>query len=408
MSDLLHHGHPDADQLSAFAEYALPEHERLETLAHLATCPDCRQVVFLAQQAREVQTPLPHSLPARTSWLTYWHNFWLLAAALTCGLLAFAVVHRRQSAELPKKSAVASMSSAPSSPVYTLPSTPVASVPQPSPKTPAPAKMSPAQHPAPAIAYSGVAETASTDGASFTNRVTNGATFNPDEFATGRQSSADPASASPHGSGGAFGGPIAAAPQAQQQKNSLLTAGQLQTVEVQSENQQLAPQANAPLARSEPTQSAANQSVSQTVTVNSAETLIQTENAVLSTSSFSGKASVTKNAKALLPSRKPTASTVSNGLETLAIDTEGDLFLSKDPGIAWQRITHQWTGKAVKVSLADPSSTIYAGGGASAGTSSSSFEVIKPASPAKKVGFELTTDTGTTWSSTDGFVWKHP
>jgi len=37
MSEFLHPGnHPDADQLSAFAEHVLPDHERLETLAHLA------------------------------------------------------------------------------------------------------------------------------------------------------------------------------------------------------------------------------------------------------------------------------------------------------------------------------------------------------------------------------------
>ena len=59
MSDLLQSGHPtqpgdpatlhpDPDQLSAFAEQALPAHEYQETLAHLATCPHCRAIVTLA------------------------------------------------------------------------------------------------------------------------------------------------------------------------------------------------------------------------------------------------------------------------------------------------------------------------------------------------------------------------
>ena len=49
MSDLTQFGqHPDADQLTAFVEHALPPHEREQTLAHLATCEHCRAVVALS------------------------------------------------------------------------------------------------------------------------------------------------------------------------------------------------------------------------------------------------------------------------------------------------------------------------------------------------------------------------
>lgn len=407
MSDLLQPGHhPDADQLNAFAEHALPEHERLETLAHLAKCPDCRQIVFLAQEALESVSPLPHSLPVRTSWLRNWHNLWPFAAALTCGLLVSAFVHHRQPEALPKKSEVASVSSASQPSVYTPPSTPALSVPQPSLKTPAPAKVAPTQHHAPATARAGVAETGSVNRNPLTGPITSPSTFRRNEFPASRQPLANAAAASPHALGGAIGGPVVMAPPPQQLKDSLLAAGQTQTVEIQSQNQPLSQRASAPLPRSEPSQSDSQQIVNQTVTVTSAAPLVQTQSAVLSTSVFSGKAALAKTAKAPLPSRKPAASTISNGLETLAVDTEGDLFLSKDPSVAWQRITHQWTGKAVKVSLADPSSTMQAGGNASAGASSS-VEATKPASPTKKAVFELTTDTGTTWSSPDGLIWKH-
>src|SRR5207248_3733855 len=40
--------HPDAELLSAFAENALPVSERQTVLAHLSSCADCRDVVFLA------------------------------------------------------------------------------------------------------------------------------------------------------------------------------------------------------------------------------------------------------------------------------------------------------------------------------------------------------------------------
>jgi Carboxypeptidase regulatory-like domain/Putative zinc-finger len=42
--------HPDADQLSAFIEGVVPEHERVACLAHLADCSDCRQIVFLMRE----------------------------------------------------------------------------------------------------------------------------------------------------------------------------------------------------------------------------------------------------------------------------------------------------------------------------------------------------------------------
>src|SRR5262249_52455688 len=130
MSELLHPGqHPDADQLSAFAEHVLPEHERLETLAHLAECPGCRQIVFLAQQAQEEVAPVSNALPTRTSWLRGWRLLWPVAAAVTCGLLIFPLVHRKQSADAPQKSVVA---------LESKPAIPLSSAPVPSPVVPEP------------------------------------------------------------------------------------------------------------------------------------------------------------------------------------------------------------------------------------------------------------------------------
>ena len=49
MSEILQAGqHPDADQLNAFVEHTLPAHEQQQTLAHLAICPACRQIVALS------------------------------------------------------------------------------------------------------------------------------------------------------------------------------------------------------------------------------------------------------------------------------------------------------------------------------------------------------------------------
>jgi Carboxypeptidase regulatory-like domain/Putative zinc-finger len=86
MSELLQSGqHPDADQLSAFIEQALPAHEQEETLAHLATCPHCRSIVALSIPPAE---ELPLLTPARRPWLSGWMMVWPVGAALAALVLA--------------------------------------------------------------------------------------------------------------------------------------------------------------------------------------------------------------------------------------------------------------------------------------------------------------------------------
>src|SRR5258708_30213554 len=122
MSETLHPGsHPDADQLSAFAEHVLPDHERLETLAHLAECAGCRQIVFLAQRAHEAESTLPRAVPGSTGWWKNWHVLWPVAAAVTCGMLIIALLQRRHHRDLPQRSDIALESSAPAPPSPALP-----------------------------------------------------------------------------------------------------------------------------------------------------------------------------------------------------------------------------------------------------------------------------------------------
>ena len=60
--------HPDADQLTAFAERALTGREREQMLAHLASCAGCREVVALA--APEVEEGAV-AAPAKPNWLPW-------------------------------------------------------------------------------------------------------------------------------------------------------------------------------------------------------------------------------------------------------------------------------------------------------------------------------------------------
>jgi hypothetical protein len=88
MSELLQSGqHPDADQLSAFIERALPAHEQEETLAHLAICPHCRSIVALSMPPAD-PLPQPHPEPARRRWPAGWMIVWPAGAALAALILA--------------------------------------------------------------------------------------------------------------------------------------------------------------------------------------------------------------------------------------------------------------------------------------------------------------------------------
>lgn len=417
MSELLQPGHhPDADQLSAFAEHAMPEHERLITLAHLAGCSDCREIVFLAQQAMQDENPALHATPSRKPWFKSWTLLWSTAAALACGLLIM-VLHSPKPSGLPQEAALGSKS-----PVFIPP--PPTPVPQPavlaretSSLKPHSKKALPSSRPKPAspLATTGAIPSVEGNLLSSNQAINNFPLRGRDTFALTPQSTdTKPAGiASAHGVIGGMGSQEYPAPPASTQRNSLVTFSPAQQAASPSQNQRLSQQATAPAlqATSPSTQSLTPQNTNQTVDVTSPEPAIQTESAIVTAGALNSIApSSQKIAGRSLPSKRLATSSISNGSQTLAIDSAGDLFLSKDAGVNWQHISQQWTGKAIKVTLASPmakkqpeTSKVSSGGTAA---SAASFGSISSASVAKKLGFDLTTDTGTTWFSLDGFIWE--
>jgi hypothetical protein len=194
-----------------------------------------------------------------------------------------------------------------------------------------------------------------------------------------------------------------------EQKTNQPLARQAQSAGLQTHGQLFSQQATVPQSPISPSQNDIERSASQTVTVEVAAPVMQTETAVLSPSAFSGKAAPAKDARSPLPSKLPAASAVSSRHELLAVDSVGDLFLSKDAGVHWQRVQQQWTGKAVKVSLSSPPSTTQPAPSKAlsrGAATSSNLEAAAAIPAAAKIGFELTTDAGTVWSSPDGLVWK--
>jgi hypothetical protein len=82
--------HPDADQISAFVDHALPAHEREDMLAHLAGCADCRETVALSLPATENEPATTAAVKKPRSWTWGMRLLWpATAAALTVVLLVF-------------------------------------------------------------------------------------------------------------------------------------------------------------------------------------------------------------------------------------------------------------------------------------------------------------------------------
>jgi hypothetical protein len=85
--------HPEAVLLSAFAEGALTSGERAGVLAHLALCPDCREVLSLATAAAAEPEMQPvHDAPSFGSWLL--RRKAIVATACACLLVASVVLLR--------------------------------------------------------------------------------------------------------------------------------------------------------------------------------------------------------------------------------------------------------------------------------------------------------------------------
>jgi hypothetical protein len=89
MSELLQAGqHPDADQLNAFVEHTLPVHQQQQTLAHLAICPDCRQIVALSLPPGD-ESPVFEPQAAR-------HRWWAWAGVPALAALMLVILFVRQ------------------------------------------------------------------------------------------------------------------------------------------------------------------------------------------------------------------------------------------------------------------------------------------------------------------------
>jgi hypothetical protein len=403
MSQILQPGqHLDPDQLSAFVELALPEHERLATLAHLSECSHCRQIVFLSQQALPQTAPPPHPAPVWTRWFTSTPALSLAAASLACALIVAVSLHLHHISQSTAIATTASPSPAPhpaeptpgpiaepkqegSAAAATSPT--VLATPHQQPKAASPAPLFPTH-----------ANKTSVNGQSFAKPLTpriNGASYG-----------------AINGTGSSSSMPIL---------KSLL--GQPQQQATTSQNGGLAP---APSTKSldQATSSGAalallpaqSRNTNETVSVEATPAQIQTETTDAD-SLFARTVNAKKNAQAPLPSNLTIVTIISNGHQTLAADTAGALFLSLDAGQHWTLVDQQWTGKAVQLSLtASPSpqptppsqqrGAIHGAVSAAMSPARTGVNTNAAATTTIPSSFQLTTDSGAIWTSPDGLIWK--
>jgi hypothetical protein len=362
MSELLQSGHhPDADQLNAFVEHALPVHEQQQTLAHLAICADCRAIVSLSlPQVEESPTPQPE--PVRKRWFSSWNLAWPTAAALT-GLVLF-LIHIHNVTSSQGNAAPPAIQMAVSHPPTPLPPTPL----------PAPTSKAQTLNPHPAAAKKAAkAANPQTAGAGTDTQSIAALSIHGRNFADLQQSRPASPTGVVHGSlrtpssGGAVGfstGAGSALPPAPA-VNTLdhLQQNAFRAATVSPIGQSVAPAPTTPAAAPAMTlrqsdTAAAPAAAATTVEAKQGNETVEVINATPgAVVSATNRQLVFDQAKTILaqhplPSHLPVLSVASNARRTLAIDTRNALFFSDDDGKHWKAIPSQWQGRAVKVDMA--------------------------------------------------------
>jgi hypothetical protein len=373
MSELLQSGHhPDADQLNAFVEHTLPPHELEQTLAHLAVCRDCREIVALSLPPVDDRLPKPVHKP----WFFRWNFAWPAIAAATAIVFIIAIVRNgittRNSAGAPTQVAV----SKPPAPLQPL-TTPELSNPKPLP-LPNPAKDKSAINSRSVgrpLLQNDLPQPAPASGTQVIHGQLRPSINNADSFAMAPPQKTDsfptdhlqPSptgssnAAAAAGSGRLIEAPLVAAPQAPRPAPPPMTA---------------------------PAAAATN----QTVEVTDGASVV----ALPSTSSDSQLSQARNIVTLSLPSRLPVLSMVSNAHQVLAIDTQHSLFLSDDAGNHWKAVPAQWRGRAVKVDLASLTPSEILNAGTVAGRASNASNGA--------IGGPVTAQTRTTSASLTGTI----
>lgn len=344
MSDHLQIGqHPDADQLSAFAEQSLTVYEREQTLAHLVECSRCRKIVALSLPPVEepvLEEPEPLKEPWFGGWFSGWKMAWIAAPALAAVVvltvyLQIKATNRQRSAEHGQVATV--------HPPAPAPPTAITSKDNPPPAKPLPRETS---HPT-ALAKTAKVNPSSSMTAPDVLPATGRNILSAGQAPVAIRSGEAPASANGAMAGLAPGVAVAPFPPASRAAPPVVVAAApvMQTAPESVTSSRPLVAAASPAAPGYVGRGVPNNSSHGIAAVRPGALGTVHSFAALSaprTSSFAGLMSP-------LPSGQPVLSLAANARQRLAIDTQNHLFLSDDEGHHWKPVTPAWQGRAVAV-----------------------------------------------------------
>ena len=334
--------HPDADQISAFVEHALPSHEKAWMLEHLSVCQECRTIVALS-----LPPPSPSVVkPVCRPWWSGWNLVWSSAAAVAAVAIFLITIHHTVIAPSVPPPNQSAGSHPPAPPVEAGPSA-ATSNPQPQRAPAAEPRRDRTEtsgsNPPVSTKQSAGTAIAQRDVSSLPINGRNAAAL--DSLAqppaspqpgTPRENFA-PAAASGRESGGGLGSGFGSGANA-----SFGVAG---NIAGQTATLKTAAPARPAAAPQTPEQA------NETVAVTSAATPIQTETLQIGDMVIAPPQAEVIPLKHRLPSKLPVLSVAAQGLRMVAIDTRNAVFVSKDGGGHWKAVHPQWPGRAVTAIL---------------------------------------------------------
>jgi hypothetical protein len=378
--------HPDAEVLNAFAEQVLAPEERAEVLAHLGGCSRCREIVFLATEAcfEEEETalaqtsvlPVEQRKPRLRGWFAGWRLMWIPACTVTAVVLIALAVHVRRTGERTEMARV--------TPAPAIPAEKAGPVPQ-------------AQSSKPAATVTGKAKPSEDKSAeTLAARVAE----LPNKPVPLADNAAFRALDRENGAKTLFPATLPPAP-----RFAVASAGMPGKARMESSAPvELQQQASVAYATQTEKVFDANRRMNLRVASVEQEANVPMAASVLKSAAVQTEfASMQKSAVHLrivnLPNGEAPVSAVRIPPRTLALASDGTLYLSRDMGLRWQAVAAQWKGKAVTVRLRrEPLPGIEK-------SQDKSEDNPADAREPRSRRFELVNDQGQVWVSTDGLIW---
>ena len=416
--------HPDENLLAALAENTLMPQERQGILDHLAICRRCRDTVFLAQEATsgaaayrspELKTPAGSGFPAR---LSAWKPVWALAVIALASVVAspWLLTHKRQHRS---SSAIQLAAGQPEPQVPAV----SANAPAENPQTSAPAGRTEPEKPSQKSAREKLPQMYSTQSEVLAKKAGSERVYNKQRSFSKAQLDArgslsaqiEQKPAASFGAVGGLGGGTV---------NGLVSSAAAMDGRAIQRSEPVAPPAanavkSAPqsmavigglAAAPQPAPAPSLQYFSQNSADRKVAGPLQANFRI--TTGVVERCHGTDCVERPLPAAGHAISVASSGRTAMALDSDGNLFVSNDEGDHWSKVNKQWTGKAqsIEPTGVDFMPTLKTNGESARDQAQSMNDRVSSSTETQQEQpapvFALINDLGETWISLDrGATW---